>query len=162
MCLHHSCLYHSQSQRIMEMWGWVVEWRPGNPWTSPLLLLKALWFFLIHLYCCCSVPQLCLILCNPMDCSTPGFPVLHHLPEFAQTPVYWVGDAIQPSHLLSSPFPPALNLSQHQGFFQWVSSSHQVAKSIGASVSVSVLPMSIQDWFPLGLTGLISCCPRDS
>ena len=63
--------------------------------------------------------------------------------------------AIQPSHLLSSPFPPAFNLSQHQGLFQWVSSSHQVA-NIGASMSASVLPMTIQDWFPLGRTGWIS------
>ena len=72
--------------------------------------------------------QSCPTLCDPMDCSTPGLPVLHHLLEFAQTHVRWVGDAIQPSHLLSSPSPPAYNLSQHQGLFQWVSSSHQVAK----------------------------------
>ena len=72
-----------------------------------------------------------------------------------QTHVHWVGDAIQPSHPLLSPCPPAFNLSQHQGLFQWVGSLHQVAKVfIGASVSV--LPMNIQDWFPLGLTGLIS------
>ena len=63
-----------------------------------------------------------------MDCNTPGFPVHHQLPELAQTHVHWVSDAIQPSHPLSSPSPPALNLSQHQGLFQWVSSSHQVAK----------------------------------
>ena len=67
-------------------------------------------------------------LCDPMDCSTPGLPVHHQLPEFTQTHVHWVSDAIQPSHPLSSPSPPALNLSQHQGLFQWVSSSHQVAK----------------------------------
>ena len=67
-------------------------------------------------------------LCDPMDCSTPGFPVHHQLPELAQTHVHWVSDAIQPSHPLSSPFPPALNLSQDQGLFQWVSSSHHVAK----------------------------------
>ena len=66
---------------------------------------------------CCwsSVSQLCLILCEPMDCSTPGFPVFHHLPELAQTHIHWVGDAIQPSHPLLSPFPPAFNLSQSQG-----------------------------------------------
>ena len=75
-----------------------------------------------------SVAQLCLTLCNPMDCCTPGFPVYHHLPKLAQTHVSWVGDYIQPSHPLSSPSPPAFNLSQHQGFFKWVSSSHQVAK----------------------------------
>ena len=67
-------------------------------------------------------------LCDPMDCSTPGLPVHHQLPEFTQTHVHWVGDAIQPSHPLSSPSPPAFNLSQHQGLFQWVSSLHQVAR----------------------------------
>ena len=66
--------------------------------------------------------------CDPMDCSTPGFPVHHQLPELTQTHVHWVGDAIQPSHPLSSPSPPTFNWSQHQGLFQWVSSSHQMAK----------------------------------
>ena len=98
----------------------------------------------------------CVRLCDPMDCSTPGFPVHHQLPELTQTHIHWVGDAIQPSHPLLSPSPPALNLSQHQGFFQWVSSSHQVAKVLGVSASASVLPLNIQDWFPLGLTGWIS------
>ena len=78
--------------------------------------------------CCCSVIQSCPILCNPMDWSKPGFPVLHHLPELGQTHVHWVGDVIQPSHPLSSPSPPDLNLSQHQGLFQWVGSSHQMAR----------------------------------
>ena len=64
-----------------------------------------------------SVAQLCPTLCNPMDCSTPGLPVYHQLPEFTQTHVHPVGDAIQPSHPLSSPSPPAFNLSQHQGLF---------------------------------------------
>jgi len=67
-------------------------------------------------------------LCDPMDGSRPGFPVLHYLLQFAQTHVHWVSDAIQTSHPLSSPSPPAFNFSQHQGLFQWVSSSHQVAK----------------------------------
>ena len=70
----------------------------------------------------------CPTLCSHMNCSTPGFPVLHCLPEFAQILVYWVDDAIQPSHPLLPPSPIALNLSQNQGFFQWVSSLHQVAK----------------------------------
>ena len=78
--------------------------------------------------CCCSVTQLCPTLCNPMNCSTLGFPVLHYLPEFAQTHANWVGDAIQPPHSLSSPSHPVLSLSQHQGLFQWVGSSYQVAK----------------------------------
>ena len=75
-----------------------------------------------------SVAQSCPTLCNPVNRSTPGFPVHHQLPEIAQTHVHWVSDAIQPSYSLSSPSPPAFNLSQHQGLFQWVSSSHQVAK----------------------------------
>ena len=74
-----------------------------------------------------SVAQSCPTLCNPMASSKPGFPVHRQLPEFAQTLVQWVGDAIQPSYLLSSPS-PAFNLSQYQGLFHWVGSSHQVAK----------------------------------
>ena len=74
-----------------------------------------------------SVAQSCPTLCNPMDCSRSGFPAHHKLPELPQTAVHWVSDAIQPSHPLS-PSPPAFNLAQHQGLFQWVSSSHQVAK----------------------------------
>ena len=74
-----------------------------------------------------SVTQLYPTLCNPMDWSTPGFPVHHQLPELTQTHVHRVGDAIQPSHPLLSPSPPAFNLSQHQGLFKWVNSSNQVA-----------------------------------
>ena len=76
---------------------------------------------------CSSVTQPCPTLCNPMNCSTPGFPVLHHL-LFAQTHVHWIGDAIQSPHPLPSPSPPAFNLFQHQGLFHWVGSSNQVAK----------------------------------
>ena len=75
-----------------------------------------------------SVIQSCPTLCDPMNCSTPGLPVHHHLPEFTQPHVHQVGDAIQPSHPLSSPSPPAPNPSQHQSLFQWVNSSHVVAK----------------------------------
>ena len=78
--------------------------------------------------CCCLVTKSCLTLCDFMDCQSPGFSVLHYLLEFAQTHVHRVCDAIQPSRPLLSPFPPAFNLSQHQGLFQWVSSSNQVAK----------------------------------
>ena len=85
-----------------------------------------------------SDAQSCPTLCNPTDCSMPGFPVHHQLLELAQTHVHRVGDAIQTSHPLLSPSPPALNLSQHQGLFQWVSSSHQVGQRIGAfSFSIS-------------------------
>ena len=74
-----------------------------------------------------SATQSCLTLWDPTDCSTPGFPVHHQLPEFTQTQVHWVGDTIQPSHSLSSPSPTS-NLSQHQGLFKWVVSLNQVAK----------------------------------
>ena len=76
---------------------------------------------------CSSVTKSCLTLCDSMDCSTPGFPVLHHLPELTQTHVHWIAAAIQPFHPLLPPS-PAFSLSQHQGLFQWVGSLHQVAK----------------------------------
>ena len=89
-----------------------------------------------------------------MDCSTPGFPVHHQLLEVAQIHVHRVSDAIQPSHLLSSPSLPAFSLSQHQSLFQWVFFTLGV-QIIGVSISVSVLPMNIQDWFSLGWTGWV-------
>ena len=109
-----------------------------------------------------SVAQLCPTLCDPMDCSRPGLPGHHQLLEFTQTHVHWVGDAIQPSHPLSSPSPPAFNLAQDQGLFKWVSSSHQVAK-------VLEFPLQHQsfqwifgtDFFSDGLVES-PCCPRDS
>ena len=100
--------------------------------------------------CCCSVTQSCLTLCDPVDCSTPGLPVHHQLQELTQTHVHWVGDAIQLSHPLTCPSPA------FTGSFpmnQFVTSSGQ---SIVVSASASVLPMNIQGWFPLGLTGFIS------
>ena len=109
-----------------------------------------------------SVTQSCLTLCNPIDYSMPGFPVHHQLPELAQTHVHQVSDAIQPSHPLLSPSPPAFNLFQHQGFFQMTQFFASGGQRIGASASASVLPMNIQDWYPLGWTGWITCSPRDS
>ena len=106
-------------------------------------------------YCCCLVAQSCPILCNPMNSSTPGFPVLHHLPKFAQTQVHWVGDAIQLPHPLLSLSPPALSLSQHQGLFWWVSSLHQLARVLELQLQHQSFQW-IQGWFPLRLTGLIS------
>ena len=103
-----------------------------------------------------SVTQSCLTLCDCMVCSTPGFPAHHQLAEIAQTHIRWVSEAIQPSHPLSSPSSPAFILSQHQGLFQGISSLNQVAKVLEFSASASVLPMNIQDWCPLGLTGWIS------
>ena len=84
-----------------------------------------------------SVTQSCPTLCDPMNRSTPGLPVYHQLPEFTQTHVHQVGDAIQPSHPLSSPSPPASNASQHQSLFQRVNSSHEVAKYWSFSFSIS-------------------------
>ena len=109
-----------------------------------------------------SVAHLCRTLCNPMNHSTPGLPVHHQLPESTQTHVHWVGDAIQPSHPLSSPSPPALNLSQHQGLFKWVSSLHQVAKVLEFQLqhqSYQSTPRA--DLLQNGLGGS-PCSPRDS
>ena len=109
----------------------------------------------------CSVTKLCLTLCDSMDCSIPGFLVLHHLLEFAQTHVHWVENAIQPFHPLW-PSSPALHLCQHQGLFQWVGSSHQVAKVLELQLHHQSFQWIfrvdfLQDWlvwFP--------CCPMDS
>ena len=105
-----------------------------------------------------SVAQSCLTLCDPMNCSTPGLPVHHHLLEFIQTHVRRVGDAIQPSQPLLSPSPLAPNPSQHQSPFQWVNSLHEVAKgqSTGVSALASFLPKNIQGWSPLEWIGWIS------
>ena len=102
--------------------------------------------FLLLLFSCSVVSNSL----QPHGLQHSRLPVLHHLLEFAQTCIHWVCDAIQPSHPLSSPSPPAFNLSQHQGLFKWG------GQSIGASASASVLPVNIQDWFPLGWTDLIS------
>ena len=91
-----------------------------------------------------------------MNRSAPGLPVHHQLPEFTQTHVHWVGDAIQQSHPLSSPSPPAPNPSQHQSLFQWVSSLHAVAKVLGVSALASFLPKKSQGWSPSEWTSWIS------
>ena len=101
-----------------------------------------------------SVAKLCLTLCNPMNCSTPGLPVHHQLMEFTQTHVHRVSNAIQPSHPLSSPSPPAPNPSQHEGLFQWVNSSHKVAKVLEFQLQHQSF-QNTQDWSPLGWTGWI-------
>ena len=110
------------------LWLFCVYWQ-----SFTVMRTKMGWFPFILLECweagsVSSVAQSCPTLCDPMDCSTPGLPVHHQLPEFTQTHIHWVGDAIQPSHPLLSPYPSALNLSQHQDLFKWVSSSHQVTK----------------------------------
>ena len=113
-----------------------------------------------------SVPQSCLTFCDPMNRSMPGLPV-HQLPESTQTYVHWVGDTIRPSHPLSSPSPPALNLSQHQGLFKWVSSLHQVAKvlefqfSIGPSNEHPGLISFRMDWLDLlAVQGTLKSLPQ--
>ena len=117
---------------------------------------------LLVLLIMCSVTQSCLTLCNPMDCSMPGFSVLHHLLELAQTHIHWVGDAIQPSCPLSSPSPPAFHFSEHQSLFWWVGSLHQVAKLLELQLQHQSFQWIFRvdflydglDWFP--------CSPRDS
>ena len=102
-----------------------------------------------------SVTQSCLTLCDPMNRSTPGLPVHHQLPEFTQTHVHRVSDAIQPSQPLLSPSPPAPNPSQHQSLFQWVNSAWG-GQSTGVSALVSFLPKKSQGWSPSEWTGWIS------
>ena len=103
---HRDTTYRHSGQQL----GWALSPQPAWATTARGVSLDILPYY--------SVTKSCLTLCNPMDCSTPGFLVLHHIPEFAQFHVHWVGDAIQRSHPLLSPSPPALNLSQHQGLFQ--------------------------------------------
>ena len=128
-----SCLLVSGKEFFFCRWIWVFPLVSGrNPHTHRLTI-QSPWT--------CSEPptgggsvqfssvaQSCPTLCNPMNRSTPGLPVHHQLPGFTQTHVHRVSDAIQPSHPLSSPSPPAPNPSQHKGLFQWVNSSHEVAK----------------------------------
>ena len=109
------------------------RWVPTPLWLSGLLYTSSAYPYHLFLISSASVQfssvtQLCPTLCNPKNCSTPGLPVHHQLPEFTQTHIHRVGDAIQPSHALSSPFPPAPNPSQHQSLFQWVNSSPEIAK----------------------------------
>ena len=109
-----------------------------------------------------SVAQSCLTLCDPTDCGTPGFPVHHQLLELTQTYVHWVGDAIQPSHSLLSPSPPAFNHSQHQGLFKLVHSSYQVARVLKFQLQHQSFQWIFRaDFLQDGLVGS-PCSPRDS
>ena len=129
-CHSHQWLHSSN----VSWWVWGKEYLPSRSHqTTSTPCSHSLWWTLRKLNVktqdqFSSVSQSCLTLCDPMDCNTPGLPAHHQLLELAQTHVHWVGDAIQPSHPLSSPSLPAFNLSQHQSLFQSVSSSHQVAK----------------------------------
>ena len=112
-----------------------------DPWDISqffFLIGVQLLYSVVFVSCCDLVAKSCLTPCDHMNCSLPGFPVLHYLLELPQTHVHWVNGAIQPSHPLAPPSPPALNLSQHNGLFQWVDSLHQVAK---------VLELQLQHWF---------------
>ena len=133
--------YHhiTENPRNAKHWKIIIQMYKGNTLRSGLIWL---WELIIKsnkiqlavnwksncVFQFSSVAQSCPTLCNPMNCSMPGLPVHHQLPEFTQTHIHWVGDAIQPSHPLSSPSPPAPNPSQHQSLFQWVNSLHEVAK----------------------------------
>ena len=102
-------------------------------WFHAITSIWIMWLYIMqninkNICCCCSVAKSCPTLCDPMDYSMPCSPVLHYLLEFAQIHIHGVGDANQPSHPLSPPSSSALNLSQHEGLFQWTDSSHQVAK----------------------------------
>ena len=109
-----------------------------------------------------SVTQSCPTLCGPMDCSMPGLPVHHQIPEFTQIHVHWVSDTIQPSHPLSSPSSPAFNLSQHQGLFKWVSSLHQVAKVLEFQLQHQSFQWIFRtDFLEDGLVGS-PCSPKGS
>ena len=117
--------------RHFASYGMVASF-PDDPSRFPSSVFTSFCSPLTHLtgvVCCfCSVVKSCPTLCDPTECSNPGFPVLHYLPESAQTHVHWISDAIQPSHPLSSLSPSAPSLFQHQGLFHWVGSSYQVAK----------------------------------
>ena len=146
-------------------WAWGSKTREHGLWFGirqhwfefQLLHLPAVWPWQCHLNALIlsSVQLLSLVwlFVTPWTAARQAFPVHHQLPEPTQTHVHHTDEAIQPSHPQSSPSPPTFNLSQHQGLFQWVSSSHQVAK---VSASASVLSVNVQDWFPLGWTGWIS------
>ena len=128
----------SRSLNLSQLWG---NFRWWQAWKLPWELVEKRGIQVKQMKACkdqhnlpshsvqfSSVTLSCPTLCDPMDCSTPGLPVHHQCLELAQIHVHWVGDAIQPSHPLSSPSPPTFSLSQHQGLFQWVSSSNQIAK----------------------------------
>ena len=146
----------------------LMEFRKPDSLKERIFAKKYIFTKIMYAHCC-SVTKLCPTLSDPMDCSMPGFRVLHYLPEFSQIHVHWVSDATQTSHPLSPPSPPALSLSWHQSFPMNPLFASR-GQSIEAPTSASVLPMNIQGWFPLGLTGSISlltkglsgispCCP---
>ena len=143
MCPWRCC----QKRWASELLNWVKQMAPANTLTS-FQSAEAL-FRSVQSFSCVRP-------CDPMNCSKLGLPVQYQLPKLAQTHVHWVGDAIQPSHPLSSPSPPAFQSFPASGSFPMSQFFTSGGQSIGASASASVLPMNIQDWFPLGWTGWIS------
>ena len=143
--------------------GIKIAWRNINHLRyadDPLKTLSSCLFLSSVLFS--SVAQSCPTLCDPMNCSTPGLPVHHQLPEFTQTHLHRVSDAIQPSHPLSSPSPPAPNPSQHQGLSQSVNSSHEVAKVLEFQLQHHSLQRNPRaNLLQNGLVGS-PCSPRDS
>ena len=159
LCLVHSWICLPFASHIGRIKYIAIEW-----------MIELLIFFFCYwliwalayekLYQFSSVTQSCPTLSNAMDCSTPGLPVHHQLPEFTQT--HWVSDAIQPSHPLLSLSPPAFNLSEHQGLFKWVSSSHQVARVLEFHLQHQSFQWIFKtDLLQDGLVGS-PCSPRDS
>ena len=141
--------WHAAVHGVIKSQTWLSDW------TTSIMFLYLLDRTMWHCHQFSSVAQSCPTLCDPMNRSTPGLPVHHQLPEFTQTHVHWVSDAIQPSHPLSSPSPPALNPSQHQSLpvsqlFAWG------GQSTGVSALASFLPKNTQGWSPLEWTGWIS------
>ena len=167
---HANSLWHVESRSLIRDqtqapciggWSlsyWITREDPRENLVKGFIIETSLLLFL----CCCSVAKLCPTLCSPVDCNTPGFPVLHCLPEFAQTHIHGVNDAIQPSHPLLSPSPPAFNLSQHQGLFQWVSPSHQVAERLELQLQHQSFQWIFRTDFLWDELVGSPCSPRDS
>ena len=136
------------------------SWAEWNSW-APKWSTYELNLIPKVVFCCCSVTQSCLAFWDPMNCSMPGFPVLHHLSELAQTHVHWVRDAIQPScHV--TPFSSCLQSFSASGSFLMSQPFASGGQSIGTSASASVLPMNIQGWFLWDWLVWSPCSPRDS
>ena len=155
--IHIICIWAMNSSSEKSYW-----FPTGGWWKDLESLLWAPEEERLNIICgCCSLTNSCPVLCDLIDYSTPGSSALHYFLEFAQTHVYWVSDAIQPSRLLLPPS-PAFNLSQHQNLFTMSRLFASGDQSTGASASASVLPMSIQGQFPLRWTGLISLLSQDS
>ena len=151
---HGNPLQYSGLENSMVYSPWGRKQLDTTEWLSLHWLLEFL-VCRLTVPCCCSVAKSCLTLCDPTNCSTPGFPVLYYLLKFAQTHVHWISDVIQPSHPLSSSSPPTFSLSQQSFPVNQLFASGGQSIRASASASASVLPVNIQGWFLLGLTGLI-------